>query len=84
MTIAAFFVRSRRFLIHCLTGMALLPPQIMKTAMPVSLFPSLSRKRAREIKSLREFHVKIGACAFYAKRRGRCFVNKGVDVYVYR
>ena len=36
-----------------LTGMAILPPD-NETAMPVSL----SRRRAREITSLRVFHVK--------------------------
>ena len=30
-----------------LTGMAIMPPMIMKLAMPVSLTPTLSRKRAR-------------------------------------
>ena len=38
-------------------GHGQLPPLMMKAAMPVSLSPSLSRKRARESKSLREFHV---------------------------
>ncbi|MDP2783083.1 MAG: hypothetical protein Q8O38_00625 [Sulfurimicrobium sp.] len=33
----------------CLTGMAMLPPPMMKLAMPVSLTPALSRLREREI-----------------------------------
>jgi len=35
-----------RYARFTLTGMAIMPPRIMKLAMPVSLSPSLSRKRA--------------------------------------
>ena len=51
--------------------MALLPPLIMKSAMPVSLSPSLPPLAGEgKYESLREFHVKLKAAQFIRRARG--------------